>query len=456
MPTVVEIEVASQLHVAKQQLSSKAKRFLHDKLFILNSEYIIKERLGKPLYDVPKFFDLIEDDGEQVRLPRGFLAQLTAFLDKEGTLYQVTHRHPEFAPRGLDSAITLTDIQEQLVEQAIAAGSGVIVAPPGSGKTIMGLELIARHDKPALILTHRKQLLDQWVERIQQYLGLPKRDIGRYSAAYKKPSDHISVGLLQSFARAGDLSALAETFGVIIVDECHHIPAKTFRAVIAQLNAEHIYGLTATPKRKHNDEALIYLYIGDIVAALSASTQALEFGITIRETSLELPFDWKTDQAELLAKVICYDTARNRQLVQDILGQTKLGRHTLVLSERREHLKILDLYLREQARAIVFSGDDSATVRAAKLARIKQGDYDVLLATGQLFGEGMDVDNVEALVLAFPFAFEGKLVQYVGRLLHSTEPRQLIDYRDKHVAVLEQQYIRRRRYYAKLGIPLHG
>lgn len=451
MPTIVNIEVTSQLLIPKHQLFPKLKRFLHDKLFILNSEYIIKERLGKPLYDVPKFFDLIEDSGDQIRLPRGFLPQLTAFLDDTSTTYSVTYRHPDLTPRGFDSAITLTDPQEQMVEQAYAAGSGVIVAPPGSGKTIMGLELIARHDKPALILTHRKQLLDQWVERIQQYLNVPKKHIGRYSAAYKKPSDIISVGLLQSFARAGDLSTLADTFGTIIVDECHHIPAKTFRAVVAQLNAEHIYGLTATPKRKHNDEALIYLYIGDIIARLSGIPTAPHIGLTIHETALELPsFDWKTDSSELLAKVICYDTGRNRQLTQDILAEVAQHHRVLVLSERKEHLATLKLYLHEHATVMTLSGDDTPVTRTAKLARIEQGNYEVLLATGQLIGEGVHIETINTLVLAFPFAFEGKLAQYIGRLLHSGGGR-VIDYHDAKVEVLDKQYQQRRRYYKKLA-----
>lgn len=451
---VLQIVVAEQLIIPQAQLLPKVKKFLREKLFILNSEYIIKERLGKPVYDVPKFFDLIEDDGADVRLPRGFLGQLTEFLDKEKIPYSVTHRHPDFVARGLHSSITLRPEQEHLTEQAFAAGNGAIVAPPGSGKTMMGLELIARHDRPALILTHRKQLLDQWVERVGEHLGLAKKQIGRYSSAYKKPSQYVTVGLLQSFARAKDLSEFTAQFGTIIVDECHHIPAKTFRAVISRLNAPHIYGLTATPKRKHNDERLIYYYIGPIVAAMDASTarasQAVEFGITIRETSLRLPFDWKTDQFELLAKVLCYDTARNEQVVQDIRQQVGLGRRTLVLSERKEHLKILELYLRDDARTIVFSGDDSASQRTAKLEQIRNGEYDVILATGQLFGEGMHIATIETLILAFPFAFEGKLAQYAGRLLHSDQPRQLIDYRDGQVAVLEKQYKQRRRYYNKM------
>lgn len=451
MRPLLQITVAQQIMVTKNQLPSKVKRFVHEKLFIPNSEYIIKERLGKPVYDVPKFFDLVTEQQPHLLLPRGFLGQLTALLDAEKLAYTLSYRHADTPRCNFASMLTLHHNQKLAVDQAFAAKSGIIVAPPGSGKTIMGLELIARHQKPALILTHRKQLLDQWVERIQQHLGIPKKQIGRYSAAYKKPSDSISVGLLQSFARAQDLAEFTNKFGVIIVDECHHIPARTFRTVIAQLNAPHIYGLTATPKRKHNDEALIYLYIGDVVATLDATHEAPEIGVAIHETSLKLPFDWKTDHSELLAKVICYDTVRNEQLVGDIAQQTLRGRKTLVLSERREHLAILELYLRSKATTVTLSGDDNASKRVSKLAQIEAGDYDVLLATGQLLGEGVHIETIDTVVLAFPFAFEGKLVQYVGRLLHSGGGH-VIDYHDRHVEVLDKQYKLRRRAYKKLGI----
>lgn len=453
----LQIDVAEQIAVPKAQLPGKVFRFLKEKLFIPNSEYIIKERLGKPLYNVPKFFDLIEDTPTHVLLPRGFLSQLTTFLTKEHITYEVAYHYPQFAPYTYNSTIKLSPEQEAVTAQALHVGQGVIVAPPGSGKTMMGLELIARQQQPALILTHRKQLLDQWVERIEEHLAIPKKRIGRYSSAYKKPGQKITVGLLQSFSRAQSLAEFTDRFGVIIVDECHHIPATTFRAVISRLNAPHIYGLTATPKRKHNDERLIYLYIGDIVATLESETagaalvpRAPGFQIAVHETSLALPFDWKTDQSELLARVICYDTTRNERLVQDILDQVALGRKTLVLSERKEHLKLLELYLRGRCNTLTFSGDDAATRRVAKLQHIKAGDYEVLLATGQIFGEGMHVANIGALVLAFPFAFEGKLAQYVGRLSHSPAARQLIDYRDTKVAVLERQYKQRQRYYNKI------
>ncbi len=454
-PQPIHITVTSQLIIRKAQLPSIAKKFLREKLFILNSEYIIKERLGYAVYDVPKFFDLIEEQEGNLLLPRGFLGQLTDFFDKERIAYEVTHQHPQFAPLGLASGTKLLPEQAAMVDQAYAVGQGIVVAPPGSGKTIMGLALVARHDKPALILTHRKQLLDQWVGHIQDYFGLPKKQIGRYSSAYKKPSQYITVGLLQSFARAKDLTEFAEAFGTIIVDECHHIPARTFRTVLSQLNTEHVYGLTATPKRKHNDEKLIYLYIGGIVASMqtkprSLTAHATPFALTVQETTLMLPFDWKIDQAELLAKVICYDTARNQQIVGDILSRVQAGRRVLVLSERKEHLKILELYLRATAKTLVFSGDDTAAKRTVKLQQIARGEYEVLLATGQLFGEGVHAETIETLVFAFPFAFEGKLVQYIGRLAHSTHAHELIDYHDEQVAVLKKQFKQRLRHYKKL------
>lgn len=456
----LQILVTSQVALLETQLTRPVREFLRKKLFILNSEYIIKERLGKPVYNVPKFFDLVEKQTPYILLPRGFLAQLTDFLDKEAIGYEVVCRHPQLPSAGYRSTICLTSEQQHMTDNAFAAGQGVLVAPPGSGKTVMGLELIARHDKPALILTHRKQLLDQWVAHIQGHFDLPKKHIGRYSSAYKKLGPNITVGLLQSFARAQDLSELTERFGVIVVDECHHIPAKTFRAVVSQLNAQHIYGLTATPKRKHNDERLIYLYIGDIVSVMQppAHTKGNELGSIIRTTSLTLPFEWKKDHAELLAKVVCYDTARNQQIVADVRDQIAEGCKTLLLSERKEHLQILELYLREQSgRILIFTGDDSAKQRTEKLQRINKGAYDVLLATGQLLGEGVHIDNIDTLVLAFPFSFEGKLTQYVGRLLHSDGPRRrLIDYHDASVAVLDRQYKQRQRYYKKLGVVESG
>ena len=347
--------------------------------------------------------------------------------------------------------------QIPIVHTATGCDQGVIIAPSGSGKTIIGLEMIARRRLPALILVHRKQLSDQWIERIQTFLGITKTHIGQYSGTKKKLGKQITVGLLQSLARKGDLSELKDKFGTIIVDECHHIPAATFREVIARLNPKYIYGLTATPKRKHNDEKLIYVYIGEIIARMETSNFApvsdLSYQppeVLIRTTKLNIPFKFTTDHFQLLAKVICFDTARNQMIIEDILNKVSDGKRLLVLSERKEHLEILAAYLKGKCETIVISGDDSVPKRKSKLEQIESGHYRVILSTGQFFGEGIDIRGISCLVLAFPFSFEGKLVQYMGRLRDIGEQKTIVDYRDSQIPFLEKQFKQRERHYKKL------
>jgi len=451
----LKISVGQNITLNKSQMNGVLIGYLKEELNFLNTEYLTKKRLGMSLYQVQKYFRLIDESNKTISLPRGFLSRLLKFLYENDIKYEISFVTPKLPSTKFKSNVKLTDQQEQIVAAALAEKQEVIVAPPGSGKTMMGMELIARHQKPALVLVHRKQLLDQWVDRVQTYLNIPKAHIGRFSGVKKTVGKEITIGLLQSFARSKDLADYRDKFGTIIIDECHHIPAKTFREVIANLNPEFLYGLTATPERKHNDEQLIYVYIGDIIANMADFTEVDEpaahkkFDVFIRETSLNVPFNWKTDHFDLIAKIINCDTSRNELVVKDILEQVALRRKILVLSERKEHLKILELYLKGQCETLVFTGDDSVASRSSKMKQITDGHYQVLLATGQIFGEGMHIENIEALLLAFPFAFEGKLTQYVGRLMHSSSPKVLIDYHDKQIAFLDRQFKRRERVYKK-------
>lgn len=454
----LKITVGQNITLIKVQLSGPLIGYLKEELNFLNTEYLTKKRLGMSLYQVQRYFKLIDESDKTISLPRGFLGRLLKFLYENNIKYEVSYVVPKFADQKFKSQIKLNDQQEEIVLQAMAENQGVLVAPPGSGKTMMGLELIARHKKPALVLVHRKQILDQWIDRIQENFGIPTTKIGKYSSTKKSAGNLITVGLLQSFARVKDYKDLRDTFGTIIVDECHHIPAKTFRKVIANLNPEFLYGLTATPKRKHNDEQLIYVYIGDIVASLEHTSDALQnpraqkFNVQITETQLNIPFNWQTDHFDLIAKVISCDTSRNELVVKDIIEQVGLKRKTLVLSERKEHLKILELYLKGRCESILFTGDDSATSRTSKLKQIDDGHYQVLLATGQIFGEGMHIESIEAMILAFPFAFDGKTEQYAGRLNHALKPKVLIDYHDKQIPFLDRQFKSRKKTYKRMGL----
>lgn len=452
------ITVGNNINILRSKLNPKTIEFLKNKLNFLNTEYLTRKRLGKSVYQVQKYFKLIGESGDNIFLPRGFLNQLTVFLNSEKIEFDLRYEHLDIKSVVFKNLIQLNDPQKEVAHSALARNEGVIVAPPGSGKTMIGMEIIAKRQLPALVLVHRKQLLDQWVDRIQTYLDIPKTKIGRLSGTTKKIGQTITVALLQSLARHKNISELTDKFGTIIVDECHHIPAKTFREVIANFNPRYLYGLTATPKRKHNDERLIFVYIGDIIAKMDVLPALDNIDgesiktpkIIIRETGLDIPFQWKTDHFQILAKTISFDTARNKLIANDIIQQVKDGNNILVLSERKEHLEILELCLKGHAETIMISGDSSARERESKLKQIHDGHYQVILSTGQFFGEGLDVKNISTLMLTFPFSFEGKLTQYIGRLLHSAGPKFVFDYRDSKVAFLEKQYKQRQRYYKKL------
>jgi superfamily II DNA or RNA helicase len=461
--TTLSISLGNQIAIHRSQLFPELTAFLKDELNFLNTEYLTKRRLGKSTYKVQKYFKLIEEVGDVVLLPRGFLKALVTFLKEHNINHAVRHEHSLLDQVTFKSCIVLTPLQTEVLVSTLRQDQGVIVAPSGSGKTIIGLELIARRKLPALILVHRKQILDQWVERIQAFLGIPKPHIGQYYGIKKKLGNQITVALLQSLGRRKVLSDLKNQFGTIIVDECHHIPASTFRKVVAQLNPYYLYGLTATPKRKHNDEKLIYVYIGDVIAQMEAvdfkpvsSPPAKQWKVIVRETNLTLPFKFTTDLFQLLAKVVCFDTARNQFIVEDILTESDAGNKVLVLSERKEHLEVLSLYLKGKREIIVISGDDSARARESKMKQIGDGHYQVILSTGQFFGEGIDTRGITCLILAFPFSFEGKLVQYIGRLRDIGTQRRIIDYRDRRIAFLERQFKQRERYYKKLSAKVHS
>lgn len=454
----LEIVANNKIALNRGQLDSRLVSFIREELNFLNNEYVTKKRLGKSIYRVQKYFKLIEESGENILLPRGFLSQLTNFLKKNDINYSLRFEYPLLNSISFSSNIELKLQQAIVVNATLSQDQGVIVAPAGSGKTIIGLELIAKKKLPALILVHREQLLVQWMERIQTFLGIPKTQIGRYDGIKKEFGKKITVGLLQSFARRGNLSEIKNNFGTIIVDECHHIPAKTFREVVTQLNPRFIYGLTATPTRKYNDEKLIYAYVGDIVARMEGQedSQAIPqiqpkpIQVAIRTTNLAIPFKFRTDYFNLLAKVISFDTTRNQLIMEDILAQTKNGRKILVLSERKEHLEILNLYLKGKYETILISGDDSSAKRVIKLKQIESGHYQVILSTGQFFGEGLDIRGITCLILAFPFSFEGKLAQYIGRMRDIGEQKVLIDYRDNHIPFLEKQFKQRQNFYRKM------
>jgi superfamily II DNA or RNA helicase len=457
------LKLKNGILVSKTLLDKATINFIREELNFPNLDYWLKKRLGKSVYQTEKFFKLIEEDGENVILPRGFLIKLTDHLRSRGIPFGLRDERTLLPEVNFSSVIELRPEQEKVVSLAMETEQGVIVAPPGSGKTIMGLELIARRSQPTLILTHRRQIANQWIERIQTFLNIPKAHIGRIDGVKKVIGEKITVAMLQSLSRQEDLKDWKDKFGTVIVDECHHIPAKTFREIVANINAKYWYGLTATPKRKHNDEKLIYLFIGDVIIELSDKPKEqnetegfedtkIDRRVIVRETEIEVPFSFTADNYQILARIVSFDQSRNKLILDDIKKLATGNQKILVLSERKEHLEVLNMCLKGVCETIVITGDDSATARKTKFAQIESGHYQVILATGQLFGEGIDIPDIQTIVLAFPLAFEGKLAQYIGRI--RGQQKMVYDYHDVKTKFLDRQFKKRKKFYKENGFKM--
>ncbi len=449
----LEIVINSEVYLKRVELNQKLIEFIRDNLNILNSDYFVRKKLGKSVYNIDKYFKLIEETPEGVIVPRGFVSSLIKFCNSENISYKIIDKrckHPEIK---VTSNINLLLHQEDALRITDTKDFGVLVSPPGSGKTIMALELIARKKQPTLIIVHRRQLLDQWTDRIQNFLSIPKNKIGQIGNQKEKIGKEITIATIQSLSRR-DLSELSNRFGMIIVDECHHIPAKSFREVIKKLNCYYIYGLTATPKRKNNDEKLIYVYIGNIIHEITQKEFLIEqdnkVEINIRETNLFVPFDYKIDHYETISQVLVFDTTRNNLIIKDIEENLPRFKSILILTERKAHVNILNLYLKDKYETISITGEDSEASRKSKFEQIEQGHFQIVISTGQYFGEGVDVSNLECLFIVYPFAFEGKLIQYIGRIQRSGRPPVIFDYRDSKIEYFDKMFKQRNRYYKKL------
>ena len=453
-PVELELIIKNQIFLKKHQLSRQLIRFIREQLNFFNSDYLIKKNLGKSTYKTEKYFNLVEESEKEIMIPRGFALDLINFCKQKNIPFRVIDQRVKQEEVNFQSDIELTSAQEKALETSRDKDFGVIVSPPGSGKTIIGLQIIAEKSQPALIVVHRQQLFDQWIERIQSFLKIPKKDIGQIGKQKFKPGEHVTVAMIQTLSKSSRINEITSKFGTIIIDECHHVPAKTFRETIVKFNSYYLYGLTATPKRKNNDQKLIFVYIGNILHKVEQHEDLKEKNvkpeINIKETNLYAPFDYRIDNYETISRILVHDTQRNNLILNDIHENISRFNTILILSERKAHVDILNLYLKDQFETITIHGEDNERSRKNKIAQIKQGHFRIVISTGQYFGEGMDLDRLECLFIVYPFAFEGKLVQYIGRIQRSKSPPVIFDYRDKKIDHFDKMFKQRNRYYKKL------
>ena len=446
----LNISLNNNVRLSRIGLTPTLINYLKEELNFANSEFFIKKKSGRNTFETTRYFKLVEETESEIFIPRGFIGKLLRFCKESQIEFEFQDN------RKLNPAIpfvfnaSLRNHQLGVSEVVSKKDYGVIVAPPGSGKTVIGLKIIADKRQPAFIIVHRKQLLEQWTERIEAFLGIPKRDIGIIGQGKSKIGRQITVATIQSLPK--HIESVQNQFGTIIVDECHHVPAETFRNTIEKLQTYYLYGLTATPFRKYNDGKMIFTHLGEIIANIQPTEieNHKQAKIIIRNTELNVPYNSKTDNFESLSKILVHDTARNKLILEDVKTELNQGKKAIIITERKDHIDSLYLFLKQSYETITLSGDDSETSKKTKWKILKEGNFQVLITTGQYFGEGTDLQNINCLFLVYPFSFEGKLIQYIGRVQRSEINPTIYDYRDYKIDYLNKLFLKRNSYYRKI------
>lgn len=451
----LKILLRNEVHISREGITQPLINLLKAELNFVNSEFIIKKKIGKNTFGMEHYFKFVKEAENEVIVPRGFIGKLIRFCRENKIEYDfIDDRKKHKAVSFLFNA-RLREYQQAAIESIAKKDIGVIVAPPGSGKTIVALKIIHDKQQPALIIVHRKQLVEQWAERIETFLGIPMVEIGKIGQGKSKIGKKVTIATIQSLSKElikADAENIVTSFGTIIVDECHHIPAETFRTTIAKLQTFYLYGLTATPIRKYSDGKLIFIHLGEIISEIKTSeiSSAQQAKIIIRHTELDVPFNSKTDQFETLSKILVHDSSRNKLILNDVTNELIQSKRAVIITERKEHIDSLNQFLKQSFETLTLSGDDSETSRNTKWKILKEGNYQVLITTGQFFGEGTDLQNANCLFLVYPFAFEGKLIQYIGRVQRSEVTPTIFDYRDIKIDYLNKLFLKRNTFYRKI------
>jgi superfamily II DNA or RNA helicase len=465
----IEIGFGAMVEIPLAELSSRMITRLKRLASFANPEFYKLQRMRMPTYPHQRFVFSGELRETVLLLPRGCLEKAQKTLASAGA--DIVVRDERLGRKRLKVAFSgkLTDDQEKAVAALASHDTGVLVAPPGAGKTVMGCALIAKRKVTTLVLVHRQPLLEQWKERMQTFLGVGPKEIGVLGGAKKKATGKLDLAMLQTLTRMQDLEEIAESYAQIIIDEAHHIPAASFESIMKRLPARYVVGLTATPYRKDGLERILFQQCGEVRHTIQSTDGGkLQKNVIIRETSFRLREDLgPRPEYHALLHALTKDEGRNRLIAQDVAAALKAGRFPALISDRKEHLELLEKEITSKAKEY----PDLASLQIIKLIgdlgkkdRRKANEQlqvcrenrtpTLLLATGSLVGEGFDLPALDTLVIATPLSFKGRMVQYAGRLHRLIEGKDNVlihDYVDSSVAMCISMYRKRINAYRSMG-----
>jgi superfamily II DNA or RNA helicase len=469
-PPVVHVTRGSRITVSAGDLTPALTSTLKHAASTANPEFYERQRLRKSTWNVPRFLRGYDEtlDGDLI-IPRGLFDLVGSAVQAYDSRVAVTDERREGTPCTYPFDARLSSAQLEAVESLLEHEQGLLVAPPGAGKTVIACAVIAARSVSTLVVVDRKTLADQWRRRIEDLLG---HRAGQMGGGRSKTTGVLDIAMLPTLARRGNVAELTEAYGHIVVDECHHVPAAAFEHAIQQIPAKRWLGLTATPYRRDGLDDLIHRQLGPVRHTMKApvpGTLAMDEPaaphpvLVVHPT--EFRYEGSADPAEpggisSIYRDLVADPRRLELVVCDVLDAFERGRNCIVLTTWRNHVDALAEALVERGRQpLRLVGGMNATARRAADTLLASPEPDrplLVVATGSYIGEGFDCPQLDTLFLAAPIAFRGRLVQYVGRVIRplpSKTTAEVHDYVDVHTPVLNAALRRRAPGYVSLGFP---
>ncbi|MFA7666496.1 MAG: DEAD/DEAH box helicase family protein [Burkholderiaceae bacterium] len=458
MPKSLTVTLANLIYFEKSQLPQALANRLIRLAAFQNPEFYKAQAMRMSVWDKPRVIGCAENYPKHIALPRGCLDAALSLLRDNDIVCDL--RDERFAGESLDVAFvgTLRIDQEAAVSAMLQHDTGVLCAPTAFGKTVTAAAMIARRGINTLVLVHRTELLKQWQERLQAFLGAGKGTVGTIGGGKAKPTGKIDIAVMQSLSRQGEVNPLVEGYGQVIVDECHHVGAVSFDAILKRTRAKYMLGLTATPIRRDGQQPIIFMQCGPIrhtAATPAGAPQDLEVVPRSRFARIALPSEAGIQD---VFRHLANDRERTDAIAAEVEGAFEQGRKVLVLTERTEHLDAIRAALDgHEPGLFVLHGRMSKKQRGALIGQLDALPPDaprILLATGKLVGEGFDHPPLDTLVLAMPVSWKGTLQQYAGRLHREHTSKtgvRIIDFVDAGHPALLRMWDKRQRGYRAMG-----
>ncbi len=487
-PESIEVVNANMLFIPQTGFSPKALNQIKRLAAFKNPEFYKSQAMRLSTFNKPRVISCSDEIGDYLCLPRGCEPELRNLFSEINVKTNWVDKRNHGRKIDVNFVGILRGDQPVAVAELLKHDTGVLCGTTAFGKTVAALKLIAERKVNTLILVNKISLIEQWKNKIAEFLVIHEKlsddepdkkignkknkgVVGQMGGGKHSLNGIIDIAVMQSLNRLGEVQDCVKDYGMVIVDECHHVPAFSFEMILKSINAKYVYGLTATPTRKDGHHPIIFMHCGPIRFRDDAKKQAekrpFEHYIVPRFTSFRIhklteqeEKDWTIQ--ELYAEIVTNEI-RNQQIVNDVIACNQQGKNCIVLTERIEHVKILSKMLQNKISDVIsVTGGMGAKSTREIIGNIASAPAEkplTIVATGRFIGEGFDEPRLDTLFLAMPISWKGTLQQYAGRLhrLFVGKTEALVyDYIDIHVRMFERMYTRRLSGYAAIGYKVKG